>query len=235
MATHSNETAELYAAVWQRDLYSGFSRNTRGESSTPFLDRFVHEVGALKTEVPRVVELGAGSCNHALRLALSGFHTTAVEYSGVAVAAARQYARRFGDIQLEIVQADLLTFTAQLPSSHLAGVYANAVFHFLSPDQRRSQYRVLREALVERGVLGISFKAEGDALQRRGSVVEETAAGPVVRGDDGICRLFVTSVDALGDEMRAEGYTVRRATRWSVPDYNISDESSEFIGLLATR
>jgi trans-aconitate methyltransferase len=235
MGAHSNETAELYAGVWQRGLYSGFSRNTRGESSTPFLDAFVHEVSELITDVPRVVELGAGSCHHALRLALAGLHTTAVEYSDVAVAAARQCARRFADVELEIVQADLFAFTAQLPESHLAGVYANAVFHFLSPDQRRNQYRVLRQALVVGGVLGISFKAEGDALQRRGSVVEETAAGPVVRGDDGICRLFVTCTDALKREMHEQGYTVKREIRWSVSDYNVPDESSEFVGLLATR
>jgi hypothetical protein len=235
MARPGNETAELYDDVWRRGLYSGFSRHTRGETSTPFLDAFVRAVAESKAEDPRIVELGAGSCDHALRCALSGFPTTAVEFSGVAVAEARARAMRCPDIRLEIVQADLFTFTARLEPGRVAGVYANAVFHFLSADQRRSQYRALRPALVEGGVLGISFKAEGDALQRRGAVVEETAAGPIVRGDDGICRLFVTRADSLADEMSEEGYTVRREIRWSVPDYNIAHESSEFVGLLATR
>jgi hypothetical protein len=234
-ARHVNETAELYDDVWRRGTYSGFSHNTLGQSSTPFLDAFLGAVKELGAHAPRIVELGAGSCDHALRCALDGVPTTAVEYSGAAVAAARDRARQHPDLPLEIVQADLFEFTAKLTGGQLAGAYANAVFHFLSADQRRSQYRALRGALVERGVLAISFKAEGDALQRRGSVAEETAAGPVVKGDDGICRLFVVEVDALAREMRDEGYSVRRVIRWSVPAYNIPTERGEFVGLLATR
>jgi hypothetical protein len=235
MAERGNETAELFDDVWRSGTYSGFSHDTRGESSTPFLDAFVREVKALKARAPRIVELGAGSCDHALRCAREGVPTTAVEYSGVAVAAARDRIRLYPDLPLEIVQADLFAFTAHLAPDHLAGLYANSVFHFLSPEQRRNQYRALRGALVERGVLGISFKAHGDALERRGSVVEETAAGSVVEGDDGIRRLFVAHVDAMADEMREEGFAIRRTIRWSVPGYNISNESGEFVGLLAFR
>jgi trans-aconitate methyltransferase len=235
MERNSNETAELYDGVWQRGTYSGFSHDTCGERSTPFLEAFLDAVKALGARAPRIVELGAGSCDHALRCALSGVPTTAVEYSGAAVAAARDRAQRYPDVPLEIVQGDLFAFTAKLTAGQLAGAYANAVFHFLSADQRRSQYRALRGALVERGVLAISFKAEGDALQQRGCVAQETAAGPVVKGDDGICRLFVVEIDALAHEMRAEGYSVRQVIRWSVPDYNIAAQSGEFVGLLATR
>jgi hypothetical protein len=235
MAKHDSDAAQLFDEVWRRGTYKGFSRNTQGESSTPFLDAFLQEVRAAGAKPARLVELGAGSCDHALRCALEGFPTTAVEYSGVAVAAARERARTHPDLPLEIVQADLCAFTAQLPAEHLAGVYANSVFHFLSPDERRRQYGVLRVALVQGGILGISFKAQGDALQRRGRVVEQTAAGPVVEGDDGIHRLFVARVEPLADEMREQGYGIRRAFRWSVPDYNIANESGEFVGLLATR
>lgn len=227
-------TAELFDEVWRRGEYEGFSRNTRGESRTPFLDSFLREAAALGARSRRLVELGAGSCDHALRCALEGFHTTAVEYSSAAVAEARERARLRPDLQLDIVQADLFAFTAQLGPRQLAGVYANSVFHFLSSEERRSQYRILRNALVERGVLAISFKARGDALESRGSVVEKTAAGPVVEGRDGIRRLFVDRVAALEDEMRDAGYEVGSVVRWSVPDYNVAGESGEFVGLLAT-
>ena len=230
-----NETADLYDDVWRRGTYSGFSHDTCGQSSTPFLDEFLEAVKELRAHAPRIVELGAGSCDHALRFARSGVPTTAVEYSGAAVAAARARAQEYPGIPLEIVQADLFAFTATLAASRLTGAYANAVFHFLSAEQRRGQYRVLRQALVERGLLAISFKAEGDALQSRGSVAHQTTAGPVVRGDDGICRLFVAEVDVLAQEMRDEGFTVCRAIRWSVPDYNIPAEKGEFVGLLASR
>jgi hypothetical protein len=235
MAKHEHDAAELFDSVWRRNTYSGFSHNTRGESSTPFLEAFLREVKALEVEAPRIVELGAGSCDHAMRCAHEGFHTTAVEYSSVAVASARERARRYPKLPLEVVQADLCTFTAGLAPNHVAGLYANSVFHFLSADERRKQYRILRAALVEGGVLGISFKAHGDALERRGSVVERTAAGAVVEGEDGIRRLFVADVDVLADEMRDEGYTIGQAIHWSVPGYNIASESAAFVGLLATR
>jgi hypothetical protein len=235
MLKDENETAQLFDDVWQRDTYSGFSRHTHGETSTPFLESFLRAVKELKSKPRRVLELGAGSCDHALRCARDGFPTTAVEFSGVAVAAARERARNHPDIQLQIVQADLFAFTAGLVQNHWAGLYANSVFHFLSSDDRRNQYRILRGAMVERGILAISFKASGDALERRGAAVERTAAGPVVKGDDGICRLFVACVDPLVDEMCSEGFTVRRVIRWSVPGYNIPDERGEFVGVLAQR
>jgi hypothetical protein len=235
MAKHEHETAQLFDSVWRRNTYSGFSHNTRGESSTPFLEAFLRAVKALEVKAPRIVELGAGSCDHAIRFALEGFATTAVEYSSVAVASARERARRYPKLELEIEQAELCAFTAGLPPNHVAGLYANSVFHFFTAEERRNQYRILRAALVERGVLGISFKAQGDALERRGTVVERTAAGAVVEGEDGIRRLFVADVEVLADEMHAEGYTVGEAIHWSVPGYNIASESAAFVGLLSTR
>jgi trans-aconitate methyltransferase len=230
-----NETAELFDHVWRRGTYSGFSQNTCGEGSTPFLDSFVREVKAIGATPSRIVELGAGSFDHAVRCALEGFDTTAVEYSPFAVAAARERLRDRSDIHLEIVQADLFAFTQQIAANSLVGLYANSVFHFLSSQARRNQYRIIHGALAPRGVLAISFKAHGDALQTRGEVVEDTAAGPVVKVDDGISRLFVTNIDVLADEMRDEGYSVQGVVRWSVPDYNVTHESGEFLGLLARR
>jgi len=235
MAKHEHATAELFDHVWQHGTYSGFSHNTRGESSTPFLEAFVEQVKALAVKAARIVELGAGSCDHAIRCAREGFLTTAVEYSSVAVADARERVRHYAKLELEIVQADLCAFTAALAPDHLAGVYANSVFHFLTAEERRKQYRILRGALVKGGALGISFKAHGDALERRGKVVEKSAAGALVEGEDGIRRLFVADVDQLAAEMRCEGYTISRAIHWSVPGYNIASESGVFVGLLATR
>ncbi len=235
MAKHEHETAELFDDVWRRGTYSGFSRNTRGESSTPFLEAFVREVKALRRKAPKVVELGAGSCDHAMRCAREGFPTTAVEYSAVAVAAARDRARHYPGLELEVVQGDLCAFTARLAPDEISGVYANSVFHFLTADERRTQYRALHDALTKRGVLGISFKAHGDALERRGSAVEQTPAGTVVVGEDGIRRLFVADVDVLTAEVQAEGYSVRRVIHWSVPGYNVSNENGVFVGFLAAR
>jgi trans-aconitate methyltransferase len=234
-AVEANSAAELFDRVWSRGTYAGFSQNTSGQGATPFLDSFVDAVKQLGATPSRVVELGAGSCDHAMRCALEGFATTAVEYSAVAVTSARERLLERSEGRLEIVQADLFAFTGTMAKSCLAGLYANSVFHFLSSKERREQYRSIRGALVERGVLAVSFKAQGDALQPRGSVVENTPAGPIVQGEDEIRRLFVTNIDVLADEMRDEGYCVQDVIRWSVPDYNIASESGEFVGLLATR
>jgi SAM-dependent methyltransferase len=235
MAQQHNDTAELFDLHWKRDTYAGFSENTNGERSTPFLDTFIREVKALGASAPKVVELGAGSCHHALRCALEGLATTAVEYSAHAVDAARARAEKLPGVPLAIVQADLSSFTQKLADESLAGVYANSVFHFLSADARRDQYRRVRRALVARGVLAISFKAEGDALQTRGAVVETTLAGPVIEGDDGIRRLFVADIDALAREMTDEGYAIESVIRWSVADYNIKNQAGAFVGLIARR
>lgn len=228
----ANETAELFDRVWRNDQYAGFSRGTLGAARTPLLDAFIARVKTLDVSPKRVVELGAGSCDHALRCTREGLETTAVEYSSSAVAAARQ---RFADSPLTIVHADLFAFTRELAMSSLAGVYANSVFHFLTPEERRGQYRLLRTALIPGGAVAISFKGRGDALEKRGRVVERTLAGPVVEGDDGIRRLFVADSDPLGNEMRDEGLSVVDVFCWSVSDYNIAREDGEFVGLLAIR
>lgn len=232
--TGSTSTAELYARVWRRGQYAGFSNATSGETATPFLDAFIEAVKA-GGRPARVLELGAGSFDHALRCARDGLDVTAVEYSEVAVTSAKERLLHLAGGRLEIVRDDLFAYTGRLAPGSLAGVYSNAVFHFLSPEQRSEQYRILHDALHEHGVLAISFKAEGDALQSRGRVVELTPAGPVVEGDDGIRRLFVTDVEVLVDEMRDAGFVVQDVIRWSVTDYNVARERGEFVGLLATR
>jgi trans-aconitate methyltransferase len=233
-AAEANNAAELFDRVWSRGTYAGFSQNTSGQGATPFLDSFVRAVKKRGATPSCVVELGAGSCDHAMRCALEGFATTAVEYSAVAVTSARERLLDQSEGRLEIVQADLFAFTRKMMSRSLAGLYANSVFHFLSSHERREQYRIIRNALVHHGVLAVSFKAQGDALQKRGSVVENTPAGPVVEGEDDVRRLFVANIDVLADEMRDEGYSVQDVVRWSVPDYNIAGESGSFVGLLAT-
>jgi SAM-dependent methyltransferase len=228
-------TAELYDRVWRRGVYSGFSRATSGEAATPFLDAFVAAVKARGVTSARVLELGAGSCDHALRCAREGFQVTAVEYSEIAVTSARERLLHLAEGRLEIVRADLFAFTRGLAQSSLAGVYSNAVFHFLSAEERREQYRLLHDALADGGVLAISFKAEGDALESRGVLVERAPAGPVVEGDDGIRRLFVTDTDVLGEELRDASLSVIDVVRWSVSDYNVVSERGEFVGFLASR
>ena len=228
-----NPTAEAFDRVWRAGTYAGFSRNTLGESATPFLNAFIKAVQQQPVRVPRVVELGAGSCDHALRCAHEGFHVTAVEYSRAAVALALQNVAERPHLNLRVLQADIMDFTPHLEDAGTHGVYANSVFHFLTGAQRSAQYAAIRAALVRGGVLAVSFKSAGDALQARGQVFQSEAAGAWVRGVDGIPRLFVDHAEALVAELTQAGFQVFNVLRWSVPSYNIVNEAGEFVGLLA--
>ncbi|CAF1102472.1 unnamed protein product [Adineta ricciae] len=78
----------------------------------------------------------------------------------------------------------------------------------------------------------------GDALHKRGTLVEETAAGALVRDNtDNICRLFVspTGIDVLADELRSAGFHIITIIQWAVPNYNIDGDDGKFVGLVAAR
>ena len=234
--TPRSSTATLSETVWNQDVYQGFSRDTPGAATTPFLETFISEVRqSSPNRPPHVLELGAGACDHALRCAMEGLRVTAVEYSQSATVRAREVLTLRPDLDMRIVRDDLFAVTADLQHGCLNGLYANSVFHFLSAEERREQYRHIHRALAPQGVLAVSFKAEGDALQRRGCVVAQTPAGVVVRGDDGIDRLFVRRIDMLCRELQDCGFFLHDVIRWSVANYNITDEPGHFVGFVASR
>jgi SAM-dependent methyltransferase len=185
---------------------------------------------------PRVLELGAGSCDHTLRLAQEGFEVTAVEYSQAAVAIANERIAAKGcGHRVRVVCADLFTYVDGLAQGSVDGVYANSVLHFMSSAERCHVYRMTRLALSDNGLIATSFKAAGDALESRGTWIEQTGAGSVVEGTDGIRRIFVSNDEPLKGEIGSAGYQVVDTIRWSVPGYNIAGEDGRFVGFLATR
>jgi SAM-dependent methyltransferase len=233
--------AELFDIVWKENKYKGFSHKTVGESKTPFLDTFLEQLplgGAC------VVELGAGSCDHAVRMAKEeGIikQVTAVEYSQTAVTAACERLANFDAgvrSRLTIECNDLFTFMNKLEPNTIQGIYANSVLHFFTPKEREDLYQQAYKVLTTSGIIAVSFKAIGDALYKRGELVEETPAGVIIRdATDHICRLFVspTGVDVLGAELRSAGFRVESVLRWSVPDYNIDGDDGQFVGFIGIR
>jgi cyclopropane fatty-acyl-phospholipid synthase-like methyltransferase len=227
--------------VWKENKYKGFSHETTGESQTPFLNTFIQQLplgGAC------VVELGAGSCDHAVRMAKEEViikQVTAVEFSETAVTSARQRLDKLDAgvrSRLTIECNDLFTFINKVKLNSIQGIYANSVLHFLTPKQRQDLYRQAHKALSAGGIIAVSFKTTGDALYKRGEPVEDTSAGVVIRdASDHICRLFVspTGVNVLAAELRSAGFSVNSVLQWSVPDYNIEGDDGHFVGFIAAR
>jgi cyclopropane fatty-acyl-phospholipid synthase-like methyltransferase len=191
-----------------------------------------------------VVELGAGSFDHAIRMAKEEDiikHVTAVEYSKTAVTSARKRLANFDAgvcSRLTLECNDLFSFVDKLEPNTLHGIYANSVLHFFTPKQRENFYRQAYKILVSGGLIAVSFKTMGDALYKRGELVEDTAAGVIIRDTtDHICRLFVspTGVNILADEIRSAGFRINSILQWSVPDYNIEGDDGQFVGFIAAH
>lgn len=205
------------------------------------MDAFIDQ---LPLKGARVVELGAGSCDHAIRMAKENIHinaVTAVEYSETAVNAARKRLTNLDpDVcsRLTIQCNDLFIFLNQVESNSIDGIYANSVLHFLTPKQRQDLYYQAYKSLTNGGIIAVSFKAMGDALHKRGELVEETPAGVIIRdASDHICRLFVSpmGIEVLSVELQSAGFHMNSILQWSVPDYNIDGDNGQFVGFIATR
>lgn len=228
------KAVENFEKVWSANLYQGFSKDTTGAASTPFLEKFIDFMASAKNRTARVAELGAGSGDHSIRLASEGFDVSCVESSTTAVKLINQRVMA-SKTKFTVLEKNLFEFVKMKEANSLDGVYANSVLHFLNKDERNNLYSELFRIQSENGILAVSFKAFGDALQKRGKKVEETSAGPVVEGEDRVRRLFVTDPTSLIDEIKKAGYMFIESISWSVHDYNIRGEDGVFVGLLAKK
>ncbi|UJR17238.1 hypothetical protein I4U23_004133 [Adineta vaga] len=235
-----SDVAKLFDEVWKENKYKGFSHRTAGENKTPFLNQFI---GQLPIDA-RVVELGAGSFDHAFRMAKENNiikEVLAIEYSQTAVNDAKERATHLDEhirSRLTIQCNDLFKCLNQMKENSLQGIYANSVFHFLTKEQREQAYKQSFKILSAGGVIGVSFKFQGDALFKSGEFVEQTDAGIILCDKiDHINRLFVspTGVDVLADELQSVGFNVDSIIRWSVPNYNIEGDNGLFVGFIAKR
>ncbi len=228
--------AKLFEKVWSSGTYQGFSKDTMGAYTTPFLEVFIEEMKKLGRKQPTVAELGAGSGDHSLRFAAESFDTTAVESSQTATALMRQRIATAKDsVRFKVIEKNLFDYAKSMENGKLDGIYANSVLHFLTPTERKYLYTHLFRIQSPGGILGVSFKGFGDALQKRGKTVENTPSGPVVEGDDGVRRLFVTDSNPLIEEICGAGYEFIGLTQWNVPNYNVEGEDGVFLGLRAKK
>ncbi len=253
----STQKAELFNNIWSFGKYAGFSDGTNGQNTTIFLEALIDRLEELNGSqrnlrnlrdsrdsmdslLPHVIEGGAGSGNHSLALASRGYRVTSVEYSEVAVDRIRESIRLLPAAcskQITVVRKDLLGYLDN-GAETAQGFYANSVLHFFDTGERAEVYNNVYRLLTPGGLLAVSFKAEGDALQRRGVPERETEAGVLVRDTtDNVTRLFVNNPQAIAREMENAGYIVPENAiySWEVNGYNYPHEAGKFFGFIGSK
>ncbi|MBI2108192.1 class I SAM-dependent methyltransferase [Candidatus Woesearchaeota archaeon] len=232
--------AERFDAVWRDGRYDGFSRGTDGQTTTPLLETLLDNLDSPSGTLPHVVEGGAGSGDHSITIAQRGYRVTAVEYSPSAVEEIRANAQVLPPScrdKIAVIQGDLLGYLRNGPDN-MSAFYANSVLHFFSSSERAEVYERVGGLQSAGGLIAVSFKAEGDALQGRGDAIDVTEAGVLVRSaEDGITRLFVRNTTPLARELEKAGYVITGdgVYKWDVQSYNYWGEAGKFIGFLAVR
>ncbi|OIO65255.1 hypothetical protein COY28_04900 [Candidatus Woesearchaeota archaeon CG_4_10_14_0_2_um_filter_57_5] len=235
-----HDAAAGFQQAYRGNLYDGFSHGTPGQWTTPFLEATlaVHQEQFQGSSVG-TLEGGAGRGYHSVTIVRNthGGHHTANEYDPATAAGITALAKQHlndDSSRLSVVPGDLVMCLQD--AGDLGLFYANSVLHFFSPDERDEVYGEVASRQPAGGLVAVSFKGYDDALRTRGQVVEQTAAGPIVRShDDGIERLFVSQVDPLITELSRHGYAVQRPIAWAIPDYNMPGEDSHFVGLIGVR
>ncbi|MBI2147332.1 class I SAM-dependent methyltransferase [Candidatus Woesearchaeota archaeon] len=239
--------AEIYAKSWERGTYGAATEDGLTQQETPLLETFIKNLHWYQQSrgdyVLRVLEAGAGSGDHSIRLAREGFFVDANELTEVATRRIRRRGHQLLPCSLQsrlrTVQGDITEHLGQRAAESLAGFYANSVLHTFSAEERLSLYKAVHNIQPQGGLLAISFKAQGDTVQGRGEVLEKTNAGDIVRDCLGISRLFVEDPAPLIDELLRVGYSHLGTNRWDVERYiakkDYPDGVRKFIGFLAEK
>jgi len=243
-------SAATYRRLWESGTYdqsgstsSSDASTPPSDGSTPLLISLIDALQQLRNgnrSIPRVFEGGAGSGHHALLLAEAGFLVTANEYDIRATKQMERLKERLGDPSfLEIVVGDVADGVRAQEQGSLSAFYANSLLHTFSVEERSNLYKDIRRVQVPRGLIAVSFKAAGDALQHEGTLVRETEAGQIVSDQYGIQRLFVAHLEPLTKELEAVGYRVIGTATWALAEYiavkNYGPGERKFIGVLAQR
>lgn len=229
--TH-RKVAKVYAKIWEKDIYTGFSKNT-SKKTTPLLAELITKIKHNKTINKKVLEIGAGSGTHSLRLGQKkNISVYAVEYSPLAVGEMKKLFEDKANVQA--IKADMFDYLLKTSNIYDA-VYANAVLHFLDAKSRIKLCRLISRVTAKKGVFALSFKSEGDALEKRGKKVRTTNVGSLIKGDDGITRLFVKDIKPIIQELKVVGFIVKKTFKWNIKGYNIVGEDGKFVGLICNK
>lgn len=238
--------AKIYAQSWEQGTYGAATEDGLVQHGTPLLETFIQHLKQYQesrdARLLRVLEGGAGSGDHSIRLAKEGFQVEANELTDVATGRIRRRGNQLPcslRSRFRTVKGDITEYLEQQKAESLAGFYANSVLHTFSADERLALYKAVHNAQPRGGLVAVSFKAQGDAVQYRGEVLERTDAGDIVKDCLGISRIFVEDLDPLINELSRVGYKHLETSRWDVETYiaqqDYPDGTRKFIGFLAQK
>ena len=238
--------AKTYADLWAAGTYGQSPDEASSQQATPLLEALIERLRRRASRIdrtPHIFEGGAGSGDHAILLTRAGFLVTANEYNGIAIARIQQKKASLPEpSKLKVVQGDVLDCIRIQEERSLSGFYANSLVHTFSPEQRRTLYHEINRAEDLNGIIAVSFKADGDAVQSVQSTANgarRTEAGSIIVDEYGIERLFVSDPRPLIRELSIAGYKTTCICSWSVADYiavkGYNRGTRRFIGLLAEK
>jgi cyclopropane fatty-acyl-phospholipid synthase-like methyltransferase len=144
----------------------------------------------------RALDLGCGSGRNAIFLARHGFSVEAVDYSGAAIAWARDRAVEAGvDVSLTCCNV----FALESKGSSYDLVYDSGCFHHMAPHRRDSYVDLVVNALKPGGWFGLTcFRPEGGSGYTDDEVYERRSLG----GGLGYTEGFLRGIWSRGLEIR---------------------------------
>jgi SAM-dependent methyltransferase len=242
-------TSDLFDNSWFE--LGGFSLGVE-ENSTPLLDAFIKSFEDRKenksstknnNRIYSITEAGCGGGLHTLEIAKKlnkKAHIIAVDTSEKAQKILKEnIAQNKMFMRIKAVKDDIYEIVAMAKhvEKKFDGFYANSVLHFFHPADRYFLLHTLHEIMDEKGVIAISYKKKGDALEREGDIIKNIPGGTLVKGKDNIIRLFVEDPDPFICELKGAGFKIEEKNifEWSIMGYNKKNEKGEFVGFLAQR
>lgn len=214
-----------------------------GEQNTPLLDALKKRL-ELRVKPRTVIDAAAGSGDHTIALAsqVEHAHIYAVDSNPKATTSLRA---KLADPTIQLREGSKVAVETVNIFDHLGrrrrqrrfvdAFYANSFVHVLPIAERRRLYAFVRGLQSQGGLIAVSFKAQGDAMQGKGRTAGKDKRGVYETDKYGLRRLFVSHTEPLMQELQDVGYNVTPVEPWSTPDYDFKGGIGKFVGFYGIK
>jgi len=238
-----HDKSERFELAW-KEIHGGFTLGTDG-ARTPMLEDFTERLKDMEGKGQgtkfKVMEAGSGSGIQAIEIAKDlgdQANILAIDTSIKAREVLDDNVAEEGlEWQIKSRQKDIYDVIEKQDkeAADLDGFYANSVLHFIHPRDRAGMYHGLHRVMKDGAVLAVSFKSAGDFLESEGDFLRNEPGGRLVKGKDGIVRIFVHDQEVFKSELQSAGFEDIQVHEWEVTDYNSPGKTAKFIGFTAVK